>query len=161
MRRVVTGLNAQGKSCVLTDEPVPDENPSAVEIWQTTSGELEQLTQTVDPRGAAPIGPPPGGVAFRKVRFPPYAEYLEQLSRNRAPNFGERGYHITRTIDYFIVLKGETYLDLDVESVLLREGDCLVQQATGHAWRSEHGVELLGMMIAGADEADQQEKSDG
>jgi uncharacterized cupin superfamily protein len=49
--------------------------------------------------------------------------------------------HITPTIDYALVLKGEIDMDLDDGlSVHLNEGDVLVQRATIHNW-ANHGTE--------------------
>ena len=44
--------------------------------------------------------------------------------------------HITRTIDYAIILSGEIDLELDEGEVHLKQGDVVVQRGTRHAWRN-------------------------
>jgi hypothetical protein len=48
--------------------------------------------------------------------------------------------HVTRSLDYGIVLEGEMELILenfeDGEVRLMRRGDCCVQRGTRHAWRN-------------------------
>ena len=47
------------------------------------------------------------------------------------------GMHTTDTIDYVVVLSGETWLELDHgERLLVRAGDTVVQNGTRHAWRN-------------------------
>ena len=48
----------------------------------------------------------------------------------------DRGFHVTRSIDYIYVLDGEVILDLEEDRVVLKPGDLVVQQATKHAWRN-------------------------
>lgn len=48
----------------------------------------------------------------------------------------QRGMHRTPSVDLVCVLSGEVRLELDDETVHLREGDCVVQNATRHAWRN-------------------------
>ena len=47
------------------------------------------------------------------------------------------GMHRTPTVDLICVLSGEIWLELDAEEVHLREGDCVVQNGTRHAWRNK------------------------
>ena len=42
--------------------------------------------------------------------------------------------HMTRTIDYAIVLSRELYLKLDYGEMRLEAGDIVVQWATRHGW---------------------------
>ena len=47
------------------------------------------------------------------------------------------GMHTTDTVDFDIVISGEVYLELDDgEEVLLKAGDCVVQNGTRHAWHN-------------------------
>jgi quercetin dioxygenase-like cupin family protein len=48
--------------------------------------------------------------------------------------------HRTRTVDYAMVLSGEMDMMLDAETIHLKPGDVVVQQATNHAWLN-HGKE--------------------
>jgi quercetin dioxygenase-like cupin family protein len=45
--------------------------------------------------------------------------------------------HTTDTVDYVVVLSGETWLELDNgERVLVRAGETVVQNGTRHAWHN-------------------------
>ena len=48
--------------------------------------------------------------------------------------------HLTRTVDYAIIMAGEIDMMLDKGTVHLKAGDVVVQQATNHAWLN-HGKE--------------------
>jgi quercetin dioxygenase-like cupin family protein len=66
----------------------------------------------------------PDGTVFRIVRYEPGV-----APRN----------HRTETIDYAVVMSGEIDMRLDDETVHLRAGDVLVQQATLHDWVNNGG----------------------
>ena len=45
--------------------------------------------------------------------------------------------HTTDTVDFAVILSGEVYLELDDGAeVLLKAGDCVVQNGTRHAWHN-------------------------
>jgi quercetin dioxygenase-like cupin family protein len=47
------------------------------------------------------------------------------------------GMHTTDTVDFDVVVSGEVYLELDDGAeVLLKAGDCVIQNGTRHAWRN-------------------------
>ena len=51
--------------------------------------------------------------------------------------------HRTQTLDHAIVLSGEVELLLDSgEKRVCRQGDCVVQRATMHAWKNLSGTEV-------------------
>lgn len=130
IRRVVTGHNAQGKSCVISDEMVSENN-----IWTTSAadpvgalrpGERAALLPTTRPA----IDPPPGGTRITFASFQP--------SKDPKPSLQNRqGFHRTATIDYIFLLSGEVVLLLDVEEVTLKAGDIVIQRNTEHAWRND------------------------
>lgn len=151
MRRVVTGLNEDGKSCVLIDEEFelqkqPSGNDRAV-IWacehKEFAGRVDEIGDNAALSGEAPIG----GSQYAVIRWPRHQEYLDMLPGRGLRNFGPNGEHVTRTIDYIYILDGEMWLDLEAESVLLRPHDFVVQTATRHAWRSPEGATTLGCMV--------------
>src|SRR5207237_506061 len=90
------------------------------ELWATTDDVLGNAP--VRPRR---IEPEPGGSVFRMG-----AKAADKATR-RHP-----GMHGTKTLDYAIVLSGESYAVLDEAEVLLKAGDVLVQRGTNHAWSS-------------------------
>ena len=150
MRRIVTGHDALGRSCVLMED-----SPAAAvlekagglrlsELW-TTNETPAAFSASDRARRERRIEPDPGGSVFRVIEYPPDAERLAKLKPEehfasmgaQAPRADKRrhpGMHKTRTLDYAIVLSGEIYAVLDEGEVLLRTGDVLVQQGTNHAW---------------------------
>jgi mannose-6-phosphate isomerase-like protein (cupin superfamily) len=47
------------------------------------------------------------------------------------------GMHRTDTVDFNLIVSGEVWLELDDGSeVLLKAGDCVVQNGTRHRWRN-------------------------
>ena len=49
--------------------------------------------------------------------------------------------HATETIDYALIMSGQIDMMLDGETVTLKAGDVVVQQATNHAWIN-HGPDI-------------------
>ncbi|MDA0799199.1 MAG: cupin domain-containing protein [Chloroflexi bacterium] len=131
IRRVVTANDENGKARVWIDDmasnlanPRPGVNTAL--IWTTDSTPAD-LTGNED-LGARMVARTPAhrGSTFRIIEFGP----SNQVDM-----------HITPTIDYALVLKGEIDMDLDDGlSVHLNEGDVLVQRATIHNW-ANHGTE--------------------
>ena len=93
--------------------------------------------------------PGAGGTRFRIVQFPgasTRAFYQEAFRREylvKAPGLAEAmerqdsEMHTTDSVDYGVVLSGEITLELDDgATVRLKQGDCVVQNGTRHAWRN-------------------------
>ena len=47
--------------------------------------------------------------------------------------------HKTNSIDYLVVISGEMWMVMEEGEVLLRQGDCIVQRGTNHAWVNKSG----------------------
>ncbi len=63
------------------------------------------------------------------------------------------GMHTTDTVDFDVVVFGEVYLELDDGAeVLLKAGDCVIQNGTRHAWhnRSSHEC-VIAFSLVGAE----------
>lgn len=140
IRRVVTGLDAQGRSTVISDGPCPHVRRSTreiafTEIWATPSTPPEQDSdgfldaaasaseglEPDDPRGTfcrvVSIAPDPPGVDFDALM------------------------HTTRTVDHVVVLSGTiTAVFQDGREVDLHPGDFLIHRGVPHAW-SNRGSE--------------------
>ena len=154
IRRVVTGLDVDGRSTFIIDAATPHvfsrSKGSAIvhELWETTR-------TPADNRGSADaiarghrLPPPKGGSVFRVIEYPPDKERLAAIAHEeKLPDDGSGrsaasdrnnprhlGFHKTDTIDYAIVLSGEIYAMMDDGEVLLMAGDVLVQRGTNHAW---------------------------
>jgi len=132
VRRVVTGMDDDGRSTFLSDGDAFGGDAWA-EVW-LTDPELG-LDAVVDPQfGTAVLEPPAGGTVFRVFHVPTDAQMREAMSRSTLEGIEPDGFHTTHTVDYVMVLEGEVSLELDTGEVLLQPGDCVVQRGTIHNW---------------------------
>lgn len=152
IRRVVTGHN-NGKATVMFDGEasnvvcVPDWDGFAVtELWVTEDMPVDNSGFGAD-QGSKPmrLDPEQNGTVFRIAEVPPESAgsikpevLFETMGLDKTPEEGQSSRHFTMhrtdSIDYAIVMKGEIWLILDEEEILVREGDCIVQRGTSHAW---------------------------
>jgi len=60
--------------------------------------------------------------------------------------------HTSDTVDWDLGISGEVWLELDDgKEVLLRAGDCVIQQGTRHAWHNRSSEPcVLAVAIVGA-----------
>ena len=159
IRRVLTGHNAEGQTCVIADGPSPvqltvDARPGyrVTNLWRTKEHvHVNDPDDITDHKG---ILPPTGGTILRIIDWP--AEPVRTAKEQRAlvdqtfsslyPD-AERNVegdvdptmHRTSTVDYALVLEGEIFALLDQEEVLLRAGDVLNQRGTNHGWANRSG----------------------
>ncbi|MFI5957342.1 cupin domain-containing protein [Cryptosporangium sp. NPDC051539] len=154
VRRIVTGFDAEGRGCVVSDGPAPRSHDfehipgfSNTLVWMTddsaptgTPSDLTLTTPSVIP------GPSASGLTV--VKFPPAASFesadpaasaaeQEQALPGLAAAFDadRPGFHTTATVDYVIVLEGELHLKLDRgPEIAVRPGDVVIQNGTAHAW---------------------------
>ncbi|KAL8276712.1 hypothetical protein RQP46_010891 [Phenoliferia psychrophenolica] len=128
IRRIVTTLDKEGVSHVSIDGPVrltvaPDKIAAEFGIaWQTQTALAD--TQVEGDSAELPTGEltNPEGTVVRYVNIPPG---------------GLSPMHLTISLDYGILLKGEVSLILDDGTTTpLSEGDLVVQRATNHAWHN-------------------------
>ncbi len=163
IRRVVTGLDADNKSVVMFDSPMPlKPGPlglHATNLWVTNTYPLGFSFK--DDTSAIPVGISPldNGTKFRVVEFPPLDPATEAKMEpgalmkavgSAAPARGRPVthplMHRTRSVDYAVVLSGEIDMMLDDSVVHLKPGDTVVQQATNHAWVN-HGTETCRILF--------------
>ena len=132
-RRVVTGLDAQGRSRWTSDDelvPVqgdPSKGLSIRDVWRIARLPVD-LGEDGVPRQFE-TWPDPAGLSLRMVEVAPEQNYVwERDSRM----------HASRTVDLVIVISGEiwAYQKDEPEGRLLKPGDVLVQRGTLHAWRN-------------------------
>jgi quercetin dioxygenase-like cupin family protein len=153
VRRVVTGVDEQGRSRILTDTLLPlDDEPDGsfrrIALWEALSvptsneGHADPVPDGVI-ESVVPRGP---GCVVRIVDVPPESEWegageLMQLpgvttepGRHAHPRF-----HKTDTLDVAYCIEGEVWMILDEGETLLRAGDVVVQRGTYHAWSNRSG----------------------
>ncbi|MFV3077294.1 cupin domain-containing protein [Niveispirillum fermenti] len=157
VRRVVTGLSAEGRSKVVADGPVPRSHDfkaipgfSNVTVWSTKAGASLRdaaVDRTVE---LSTLLAEPSGTTFFIVQFPPDAvwggvdpaaadEETARVLPGLADTFDPQrpGFHATPSIDHVIVLDGELWLQLEEgPETLLRRGDVVIQNGTWHAWHN-------------------------
>ena len=174
VRRVVTGVDANGKSVFVSDEQV-----DATTLSLLPGSEFHKLwgadtVPAVPTDGQQPphhtYFPPPGGFRFGFFTVPPeggelpadlditaaLAEIDEKLPGMIAYTEPDNpGMHTTHTIDFEVMLSGQVVCELDDgATVTLNPGDTFVQNGTRHRW-SNPGSEpaVLFVALIGAEHA--------
>jgi mannose-6-phosphate isomerase-like protein (cupin superfamily) len=153
---VVTGQNVQGKSVIVRKTPVKPVSPALLPgsefhlIWG--SDNTPELPSNGTPPPQPRYFPPMHGFRFGFLTFPPEsttsiehlggADAIEEV-RQKLPGMIEvfepehPGMHTTDTVDFDVIISGEIYLELDDGAeVLLKAGDCVIQNGTRHAWHN-------------------------
>jgi mannose-6-phosphate isomerase-like protein (cupin superfamily) len=175
IRRVVTGHDSAGKAVFASDEQV-----EPVTLTLLPGSEFHQIwgadeTCSFPDDGARPAAPqyfpPVGGFRFGFFTIPPdggagvpegvdiaaalaeFSEKLPGLAEHLEP--ADPGMHTTATIDYGVVLSGAATLELDDGAkVVLRTGDCYIQNGTRHRWSNSGDIPaVLAVAIVGAEHA--------
>jgi hypothetical protein len=121
----IADTNDQERSYLASVEEVEDKR--ARHVWK---GPLDDVAAALAEQTAgdhASIEPPPGGMSWAHVRFPPAAEA-------EAWGYKSRGFHLTRTIDFDHLLTGELNCVLDDDVVRLEPGDFIILRAANHQW---------------------------
>jgi len=133
MKRVVTGVNEQGRSYIVSVDELDSSKPHIV--WDYEPGDVLNWIKAIDPKVAADwIGPQTsGGVRWMFAPLPPTAE----VGHQERPGIDEEGFHTTRTVDFDFIFDGELTLVLDEGRIALEKGDFVIQQATRHAWKND------------------------
>jgi len=132
-RRVVTGLDGAGRSCVLIDGPIPRFNEmTAALAWRTDSQPAtnEHPGDTVAPYAVDMLHTP--GSNFAICQFPPGSPEIM---------------HATDTIDYLVILKGRVTLVLEDGEADLGPGDFVVDRGVMHGWRNPHGEPCVAAVV--------------
>jgi hypothetical protein len=168
VRRIVTGVNAAGRSCILSDMRLPtaDAAPDALVragLWLTASAPASNAgADDPVPDGVIMRTPPAhrGGTVIRITDVAPDArraydpDELRRRGCRTTPDRSARhpGFHATDTVDYAICLEGEVWAVLDEDETLMRPGDVLIQRGTYHAWsnRSDRVCRMLFILIDAA-----------
>jgi mannose-6-phosphate isomerase-like protein (cupin superfamily) len=162
VRRIVTGINAEGRSYFEQDGASPAERTlperpgyRMTNLWRTEANPSVNAPDTI----AAHQGvlPPKGGSVMRIIEWPAESFSSEESRRLTAATFarlypdahrdGDReakpgqhpGMHKTNTVDYAIVLEGEVTALMDEGETVMRAGDFLIQRGTHHAWANRSG----------------------
>lgn len=128
-RRIVTGLDSEGRSCVLIDAPVPRTAAGNQLVWRADS-------MPADNSGTVDTSVP---FAIQHLKDGSAGFSIAEL-----PVGMGRFMHATDTLDYLVILNGTITLEMEVGEVTLHPGDCVVQRGTMHAWRND-GPDIVKM----------------
>jgi mannose-6-phosphate isomerase-like protein (cupin superfamily) len=146
MKRYVTGVNADGRSYVVSSEELSTSDFQT--LWSYEPGQVPEWISAIDPELAAEwIGPDvSGGLRWLFVPLIPDAEAAKLGEHPKLQGIDENGFHTTRTVDFDYVMEGEIVMYLDEGPVKLQKGDCVIQQGTRHAWHNES--DKLAILVA-------------
>jgi len=118
-RRVVTGLDEQGRSCILIDGPSKDI------IWTSDRSPADN-SGTADAGGVPfTFDIPLGGTQLGVHEFAPGAGSMM---------------HATDTLDYAVIVAGEVTFITETGEALLRTGEVLIDRGAYHGWRNDGDV---------------------
>jgi len=155
-RRIVTGHDRNGKSCIIFDSDTPNvyQRPGADiffnELW--TIEHIPAILSGNKDEGAADRkfnhAPPMKGAHFRIVQSAPgwlrfsspksEQEFFDQMNRSGVSDLKTNGpaphFHRSPTVDYAFNLGSDRYLVLDDSEILTRRGDVVIQLGNYHAW---------------------------
>jgi hypothetical protein len=159
VRRIVTGVNAAGRSHIAEDGVSPAmltmpgrEGYRNNNLWRTLGADasVDAPDTALEHSG---VLPPLGGTVLRVIDIPPEAadpeEHRRQTQAVFAAMFADAGHrpddarhpgmHTTDTIDYAILLHGELVAVMDEDETVMKAGDILIQRGTRHAWANRSG----------------------
>ena len=127
-RRVVTGLNEAGRSCVIFDGPggvASQSGAQTILLWKTDQAPAsnEGIADAADEPSSFNFTR--GGSKFVIVRFPPGTGQTSG-----------RGMHASNTLDYGVVLSGRVTIVLEEGEADLGPGDLIIDRGVLHAWRN-------------------------
>lgn len=137
-RRVITGLDDQGRSCVAIEGP-------PVSLGGLDGGHIWRSAVPADNSGRDDIriAPPftydwfhEGLTNFMVIEMP----------AGTGTEDGGPYMHATDTIDYAVILGGEVTLVLETGETTLRAGDFVVDRGVLHGWRND-GAEKSVMAV--------------
>jgi len=171
IRCIVTGQNQSGKSVFVRNAPVKPVTLSlfpGYEFHRLWGGDsVPELPSDGTARVPSRYFPPIHGFRFGFFTLPPdtitridrlnTASAIEEIQQ-KLPGLldvlerDHPGMHTTDTVDFDVVVFGEVVLELDDGAeVLLKAGDCVVQNGTRHAWHNRSSTNcLIAVALLGA-----------
>jgi quercetin dioxygenase-like cupin family protein len=176
-RRIVTMVDNDGVSRVSSFGPVLARRETGgggliEEAWYTTSLGPEAFQEDQPESRIPDFSPVAGGSSCRVVHIPPDAvrwvggaakgDVARAIGADRPAHWIARhpGMHVTRSLDYAILIAGRLTMMMEEGEVDLEPGDIIVQQATAHAWKNSGNetAVLFVVMLGLQDRAEKQEK---
>ena len=131
--RIVSGLDAQGKSTVLINEDLRSDEAGAILAWMTTGAPADNseipspdVVPNFDLMHSA-------ASTFLLVRMPPGSETKS---------------HATDTIDYITMISGHISFGTETGQVTLSAGDILVDRGVIHSWWNDGDEDAVYSVVA-------------
>lgn len=169
IRRVVTGLDSNGRSIIVSDGPAQQvEMPfwpgsGVTTPWSTSGAPASNLDDELGKELKSFPDAGSGGVSLMIMQIPPMSDLEKMTPEQRAAatvapadfmpeamnidTSKSHGMHATDTIDLLIMLKGELTCIVDDGEVTLKPFDTLIQRGVNHGWENR-GTEVA--LIASA-----------
>jgi len=156
IRCIVTGQSESGKSVLMRDTPFKPVTLALFpgyefhRLWgsdsvpELPSDGSRRRTLAISPqyRVSASASSPYRRTRPRRIDRLNTASALEEIQQ-KLPGMldvlerDHPGMHTTDTVDFDVVVSGEVVLELDDRAeVLLKAGDCVIQNGTRHAWHN-------------------------
>jgi quercetin dioxygenase-like cupin family protein len=158
MRRVITGLGADGRSTVLSDGPAPvafhAASPTGVAKvggrWagdKVGSGEavVHELWALEDRPGRRQDDPT---TVIDRPAYDPAPGATKWILTEMGPDLGAP-MHATPTVDYAVVIAGQVELGLEDGGVTLHAGDAVLVNGVRHSWRAGPDGCVLATVLVG------------
>ncbi len=162
-RRIITGIDADGKSHVAADSTGLDFG-TLTELWATDNAPASYGSDDEIAERRVKLEPPASGTVFRFFRVEPNDPSLsrDELDKRTAAGFAavdaqhcrpntarDPRMHTTSSVDYVVLLRGEVTLLLDGDEVDLKPFDVVIQRGTNHAWinKGTETAELVGILV--------------
>jgi hypothetical protein len=159
-RRIVIGLDENGQSACLIDEPTESRlvvpaftinhvwSSSAVPVDVSTESALTEQFQ---------ILPPPAGYTYMVTTYAPDSEwnYAEEYGASMAAGGGDGtmvesdipGLHVTDSVDMGTVIAGELWAVYETGETLLTPGDSWVMKGVNHTWQNRGSVPAVAVAL--------------
>jgi mannose-6-phosphate isomerase-like protein (cupin superfamily) len=159
-RRVVIGLDENGRSACISDELTPSRLvvPAFTlnHIWSSEAVPVDVHTDNALSEEFH-ILPPPAGYTYMVTTYAPDSEwnYAEDYGRSMAAGGAENtmvesdipGLHATDSVDMGTVISGELWAVFETGELLLRPGDTWVMKGVNHTWQNRGSVPAVAVAL--------------
>lgn len=142
VRRVVTGIDEQGRHVIVEDGASPNtfasESVAVSEVLWVDGPDISTTANIDRSSPGFPLEPPAGGLSARVIRMPgipPGADPDTTWLRVDGDDPDAPGMHATDTLDLMVVLEGSVVMGLDDGERTIGAGEFVVQRGTRHRWR--------------------------
>ncbi|GAA0332885.1 cupin domain-containing protein [Sphingomonas oligophenolica] len=132
-RRIVSGLDSEGKSAILIDEELQFNETGGILAWLTTSVPADNT------------GTPPADVVLSLELMQSAASTFIVV---RIPPGTGSEMHATDTIDYITMISGRITFGVETGSLTLSPGDVLVDRGIVHSWRNDGDEDAVYTVVA-------------